>query len=164
MNNLWAAWRRDFILGPKEKGCVFCQRAKKRDDRENLILFRGKRVFVIMNKYPYNGGHLLVMPNAHKSDLSKLTKFESCDLYELTRKSVAVIGQVMPADGFNIGMNLGKIAGAGIEEHLHMHVLPRFKGDTSFTAIFGNTKVQSISLGEIYDMLKPGFDRLKGKF
>jgi ATP adenylyltransferase len=163
MENLWAAWRRDFILGPKESGCVFCKRAKARNDHENLVLFRGKRVFVIMNKYPYNGGHLLIVPYSHKSDITRLTPAESDSLFEITRKSVDIIRKAMPADGFNIGMNLGAVAGAGIEEHLHIHVVPRFKGDTSFITIFGQVKVQSISLEEIYDLLKPGFDRLKGK-
>jgi ATP adenylyltransferase len=163
MKNLWAAWRRDFILGPKEKGCVFCSRIKERSDRDNLVLYRGRKTLVIMNKYPYNGGHLLVMPYAHKSDIARLTKLESDELFEISRKAVAIIRKAMPADGFNLGMNLGRIAGAGIEEHLHMHIVPRFRGDTSFTAIFGDVKIQSISLGEIYDLLKPGFDRLKGK-
>jgi ATP adenylyltransferase len=150
-------------LGPKEKGCVFCQRAGQKADRENLILFRGKKTFVIMNKYPYNGGHLLIMPYSHKGDLNKLTKLAAAEMFELTRKSVAILKAAMPADGFNIGMNLGRIAGAGIEEHVHMHVVPRFRGDTSYTAILGEVKVQSISLGEIYDMLKPRFDRLRGR-
>jgi len=163
MKNLWAAWRRDFILGPKEKGCVFCGRIRSRSDRENMILYRGRKNLVIMNIYPYNGGHLLAMPYAHKCDINRLTTLESHELFDLSRKSIEILKRVMPADGFNLGMNLGAIAGAGIEEHLHMHIVPRFKGDTSFTAIFGGVKVQSISLCEIYDMLKPHFNRLKGK-
>lgn len=135
-----------------------------RSDRDNLILFRGRRAFVIMNKYPYNGGHLLIVPRAHKSDVSRLTRAESCDLFALAGESVKILRESMPADGFNLGMNLGTIAGAGIEDHLHIHVVPRFKGDTSFMVIFGDVKVQSIALHDIYDMLKPGFDRLKGKF
>jgi len=161
MKNLWAAWRRDFILGKKEAGCVFCKRYRGKNDRDNLILFRGRRNFVIMNKYPYNGGHLLIVPKSHKSSLPSLTPQESCEMFELARKSVKILQDVMPADGFNVGMNLGKIAGAGIEEHLHIHVIPRFAGDTSFLAITGDTKVQSISMMEIYDLLKPKFDRLK---
>ncbi len=163
MKNLWAAWRRDFILGSKEDGCVFCKRSKMRSDRENLILFRGRKNFVIMNRYPYNGGHLLIVPYAHKSDPGKLTPLEANEMFDLSLKSVAIIKKAMPADGFNVGMNMGRIAGAGIEEHLHIHVVPRFKGDTSFTAVIGNIKIQSISLTDIYDMLKPGFDRLKRK-
>jgi ATP adenylyltransferase len=163
MENLWAAWRRDFILGPKEDGCVFCKRAKSKNDRENLLLYRGKKVFVIMNKYPYNGGHLLIVPYSHKSDITRLTPVESESLFDMTRKSVGIINNAMPADGFNIGMNLGATAGAGIADHLHIHVVPRFKGDTNFISVVNEVKVQSISLVEIYDLLKPGFDRLKGK-
>ncbi len=163
MENLWAAWRRDFILGPKEEGCVFCNRIKMESDRKNLILYRGRECIVIMNLYPYNGGHLMVIPNAHKCDIEKLTPSEAEEMFDLTRKSVAIIKKAMPADGFNIGINLGAIAGAGIKEHLHIHVVPRFMGDTSFMAVFGEVKVQSISLTEIYDMLKPGFDSLKSQ-
>jgi len=164
MENLWATWRREFILGSREKGCVFCNRIKQRSDRENLILFRGKRVIVIMNRYPYNGGHVMVVPRAHKSSLSQLTAAESCDLFNLSRKTVEILQKALPTDGFNLGINLGDIAGAGVKDHLHIHVVPRFKGDTSFMPVFANVKVQSISLLEIYDMLKPGFGRLKGKF
>ncbi len=160
MENLWATWRRDFILGPKEDACVFCRRIAEKSDRENLILYRGKLTFIIMNKYPYNGGHLLIVPYSHVKDLDQLPLDESCDLFDTSVKAVGVLKQAMPADGFNLGMNLGAIAGAGIEEHLHMHVVPRFRGDTSFLAVFSNTKVQSISMEEIYDLLKPGFDRL----
>ena len=163
MENLWAAWRRDFILGPKEKECVFCRRIRENSDRENLILYRGAENIVILNRYPYNGGHLMIVPNAHRGDLAELTTTEANEIFDLTRKSVAIIKEAMPADGFNIGMNLGAIAGAGIAEHIHIHVVPRFKGDTSYTAVIGNIKIQSISLGEIYEMLRPGYDRLKGK-
>lgn len=163
MENLWAAWRRDFILGPKEKGCVFCKRSKMKSDRENLILFRGKKSFVIMNKYPYNGGHLMIVPYAHKGDMARLTTLESNEMFDLVRKSVAILKKAMPADGFNVGMNLGAAAGAGIAEHLHIHVVPRFLGDTNFMVAFGDTKVQSMSLADIYDLLRPLFDTLKGR-
>jgi ATP adenylyltransferase len=163
MENLWAAWRREFIMGPKENGCVFCRRVKEKSDRQNLILHRGKKAFVIMNKYPYNGGHLLIVPYAHQKDLEKLTSREADELFDLSIKSVAILKKAIPVEGINLGMNLGAVAGAGVEEHLHVHVVPRFKGDTSFLPIFSNTKVQSISLGEIYDLLKPGFDRLKSQ-
>jgi ATP adenylyltransferase len=163
MENLWAAWRRDFILGPKEDGCVFCRRAGENSDRENLILFRGETAFVIMNKYPYNGGHLLIVPFSHKRDLESLSSREANELFDLSIKSVAILKAAMPADGFNLGMNLGAIAGAGIEEHLHIHVVPRFRGDTSFLPILADVKIQSISMSEIFDLLNPGFERLKVK-
>ena len=164
MDNLWAAWRRDFILGPKEKGCVFCKRIKRRSDRENLILYRGQRVFVIMNKYPYNAGHLMVVPKKHKAHLDELTETEANELFRLSRKSATILRETMPTDGFNIGMNLGAVAGAGIKDHLHIHVVPRFLGDTNFISATGRAKVQSVSLTDIFDMLKPKFDRLRAKW
>jgi ATP adenylyltransferase len=163
MDNLWAVWRRDFILGPKERGCIFCKRIRMKADRVNLILYRGKKCFVIMNRYPYNGGHLMVVPYAHKKDLGILTAAEASELFDLSRKSVEVLSRAMSVDGFNLGLNLGAVAGAGIENHLHVHVVPRFKGDTNFLPILGGVKVQSFSLEEIYDLLKPGFERLKGR-
>ncbi len=164
MENLWAAWRRDFILGPKENGCVFCKRLKQHTDRDNLILFRARKTFVIMNRYPYNGGHLLIAPKAHKADIQKLTPSESAEMFELSRIAIGMLKKIMPADGFNLGMNLGEIAGAGIADHLHVHVVPRFNGDTNFMPVVGDTKVQSLSLYDIYDMLKPKFDSIRGKF
>lgn len=161
MENLWASWRRDFVLGPREKGCVFCKRIKSRADRDNLILFRGRHSIVIMNKYPYNAGHLMVVPKKHKADLTRLTTVESNELFDLTRQSVRLLGKSMPADGYNVGMNIGSEAGAGIRDHIHIHVVPRFKGDTNFTAVLSDTKVQSIGITDIYDILKPRFDRLK---
>ncbi len=161
MEILWAAWRREFILGPKEKGCVFCKRIKKRSDRTNLILYRGRKCIVFMNKYPYNVGHLLVVPRAHKRDVHKLTGTEWIEMNEVVRKSLKIIKKNMPTDGFNIGMNLEAAAGAGIKEHIHIHIVPRFLGDANFMSVAGNARVQSFSMMEIYDLLKPGFDRLK---
>ncbi len=161
MDNLWAAWRRDFILGPKKKGCVFCTRIRQRADRRNLIVYRGKRNIIIMNKYPYNAGHLMVVPKAHKGKLGNLTSSESNEMFELTRRSVEVLEKAMPADGFNIGLNIGSDAGAGINDHVHVHIVPRFKGDTNFMTVVGEVKVQSFSMVDIYDMIKPGFDQLR---
>jgi ATP adenylyltransferase len=162
MDNLWAAWRRDFILGPREKGCVFCNRIKKKSDRANLILYRAEKSIVFMNKYPYNVGHLLVLPGAHKGDIQKLTESEWIEMNDLTRKSLKILKDVMPTKGFNIGMNLGAVAGAGIKEHIHIHIVPRFLGDANFMCTVGNSRVQSFSLEEVYDMLRPGFDHLRG--
>jgi len=161
MDNLWAAWRRDFILGPKEKGCVFCNRIRKRSDRASLILYRAKESVVFMNKYPYNVGHLLVLPKAHKGDIHKLRVSEWNEMNELTRECLKILKDNMPTRGFNIGMNLGAVAGAGIKEHIHIHIVPRFLGDANFMCTIGNSRVQSLSMIDIYDMLKPGFDRLR---
>jgi ATP adenylyltransferase len=116
-----------------------------------------------MNKYPYNAGHLMVVPIRHKGELVALTASESNEFFELTRKSVTVLKKAMPVDGFNIGLNLGADAGAGIRDHIHIHIVPRFKGDTNFISVLSDVKLQSISLLEIYDMLRPGFDKLKGR-
>jgi len=105
----------------------------------------------------------MVVPYAHKKDLGKLTGAEASELFDLSRKSVGILGRAMSVDGFNLGLNLGAVAGAGIENHLHVHVVPRFKGDTNFLPILSGVKVQSFSLEEIYDLLKPGFERLKGR-
>ncbi len=161
MENLWAAWRRDFILGPKEKGCVFCNRIRKRSDRANLILYRAEKSVVFMNKYPYNVGHLLVLPRAHKGDIHRLTSLEWTEMNDLTRESLKILREAMPTRGFNIGMNLGAVAGAGIREHIHIHIVPRFMGDANFMCTVGSSRVQSFSMMEIYDRLKPGFDRLR---
>jgi len=162
MDNLWAAWRRDFILGPREKGCVFCNRIKKKADRANLILYRAEKSVIFMNKYPYNVGHLLILPRAHKGDIQKLTDQEWAEMNDLTRKSLQILKDIMPTKGFNIGMNLGAVAGAGIKEHIHIHIVPRFLGDANFMCTVGNSRVQSFSMEDIYDMLKPGFDGLRG--
>ncbi len=150
-------------MGPKEKGCVFCNRIRGKADRNNLILYRGKYNIVIMNKYPYNAGHLMVVPKKHKADLPGLTRSESIEFFDLTAKSVEITGKAMSAEGFNVGMNLGAVAGAGVKDHIHIHVVPRFTGDTNYMPIVADSKVQSITIIEIYDLLKKEFDRLKGR-
>ncbi len=149
-------------MGKKEKGCIFCKRRSDNDDRKNLILFRGKTAFVILNKYPYNSGHLMVVPNRHKRDLEALTTRELTELMQLTQKCVQVLKKTFSPDGFNIGFNLGKAAGAGIDDHLHVHIVPRFTGDTNFLPVLGQTKLQSIGLEEVLDFLTPGFSAKVG--
>jgi len=134
---------------------------KKKTDRANLILYRAEKSVVFMNKYPYNVGHLLILPIAHKGDIQKLTEKEWVEMNDLTRKSLRILKNIMPTKGFNIGMNLGAVAGAGIKEHIHIHIVPRFLGDANFMCTVGNSRVQSISMEDIYDMLKPGFDGLR---
>lgn len=134
---------------------------KKKTDRANLILYRAEKSVVFMNKYPYNVGHLLILPIAHKGDIQKLTNKEWVEMNDLTRKSLRILKNIMPTRGFNIGMNLGAVAGAGIKEHIHIHIVPRFLGDANFMCTVGNSRVQSFSMEDIYDMLKPGFDGLR---
>jgi ATP adenylyltransferase len=160
MKMLWAPWRATYILGSKEKDCIFCSRLKQKKDRQNLILLRGKRAFIIMNRYPYNSGHLMVAPNFHKARLEELTKLEYVEMFQLLTLSTKLLQSAMPADGLNIGINLGEAAGSSIKDHLHIHIVPRFTGDTNFMPVTGLTKVQSFALVEIYDSLKKHLKKL----
>lgn len=161
MEKLWAPWRKEFILGKKEKGCIFCKRHKGKKDKENLILFRGKLSFVIMNKYPYNTGHLMVAPYRHVGKLEKMKQEELLDLGSLTQKCVAVLKKTMKPQGFNLGMNLEKVSGAGVADHLHVHIVPRWTGDTNFMPVLGNTKLISLALKDTYEQLKEEFQKLR---
>lgn len=156
MKYLWAPWRMDYILGSKEKGCFFCIKPSEKKDKENLILFKGKYAFIMMNRYPYNNGHLMIVPKRHYIDLEKLKDREVKELFDLLRSSVEVLRETLSPQGFNIGMNLGKVAGAG-EEHLHFHVVPRWTGDTNFMPILSETKVIPEYLLNIYEKLKIAF-------
>jgi len=157
MEKLWAPWRKEFILGKKEKGCIFCNKLKEKKDKKNLILFRGKLSFVVMNKYPYNSGHIMVAPYRHLGRLEKLTQEELLDLAQLTQKCVTILKKTMKPHGFNLGMNLEKISGAGVADHLHVHIVPRWTGDTNFMPVVGATKLISVALKETYDQLKDKF-------
>jgi ATP adenylyltransferase len=154
---LWAPWRMEYILGPKEQGCIFCDKPKQTQDRENLILHRGAQAFVIMNKYPYNNGHLLIVPYRHEADLGRLTNAESLEMMELLQKSAAALKGTCAPQGFNIGMNVGAVAGAGIDSHLHFHIVPRWNADTNFMPIIGHTKVVSEGLWETWAHLRERF-------
>ena len=158
MNKLWAPWRMDYIRTPKEDGCIFCKKHQSTKDRENLLLFRGKESFVLMNLYPYSNGHLMVSPYKHTFDTNDISEIGNQEIMSLANKSMNIIKKIMGADGFNIGANLGKAAGAGIEEHLHFHIVPRWIGDTNFMPVVGNTKVIVEGLQETWDSMKPQFD------
>ena len=158
MNKLWAPWRMDYIRTPREDGCVFCKKHQSTKDRENLLLFRGEESFVLMNLYPYSNGHLMISPYKHTSNTNDISEIGNQEIMSLTNKSMEIIKNIMGADGFNIGANLGKAAGAGIEEHLHFHIVPRWIGDTNFMPVVGNTKVIVEGLQEAWDSMKPQFD------
>jgi len=140
--------------------CVFCEAAKTGDDRERLVLYRSRHSFVIMNRYPYNNGHLLVMPQGHIDRLDLLDAAAFADLHQLVKQSLGVLEKILEPEALNLGMNLGKSAGAGIAGHLHYHLVPRWDGDTNFMPVIGETKVISQHILETYDCLKPGFDAL----
>ncbi len=157
---LWAPWRAEFVLAEKEKGCIFCNRLKMKDSIENLIVYRGKTCAVILNKFPYNSGHSMVIPHRHIAHLEELTEEEAAEFFDLTIKTVAVIKEALKPHSLNIGMNLGESSGAGIPEHLHMHIVPRWNGDTNFMPVLGKTKVVSVPLEPVYEALKKGFAAL----
>ena len=160
MNKLWAPWRIDYIRTPKEKGCIFCNKSHDKDDRENLVLYRGNESFVLMNLYPYSNGHLMISPYQHTSDTNDISSRGNEEIMWLGDRSMNILKDAMNAEGFNFGANLGKAGGAGIEEHLHYHIVPRWSGDTNFMPVVGNTKVLVEGLRESWDNLKPHFDSL----
>ncbi len=157
MKNIWAPWRKEFILSKKDENCFFCEAIQDNQDRKNLVLYRGEECFCILNKYPYNNGHLLVAPNLHKDDLSKLSNSEMLEIMTLTRDMKDMLSKKMNPDGFNLGFNLGKVAGAGVEGHIHLHIVPRWKGDTNFMPVVSDTKVIPQSLDDLYLELKNSF-------
>ena len=160
MKNLWAPWRMSYILRVDQtEGCIFCTKPKEQRDEEYLILHRGETCFVMMNLFPYNNGHLMVAPYRHTADLEGLSDKERLELMGLAGQWTEILSVVLKAQGFNIGMNLGRIAGAGIDQHLHLHVVPRWDGDTNFMPIIGDTKVISEALAETYVKLKEEFSR-----
>ena len=160
MEKMWAPWRLQYIkIAEKinEEGCIFCDfpAEELENDRKNLILHRGKTGFIIMNKYPYNNAHLMVVPYQHTDSMETLNSEERLELMDLLQRAVdALHGSCCP-HGFNIGMNLGRVAGAGIDEHLHYHIVPRWNGDTNFMPTIGGTKVISAGLLETWDSLYP---------
>ena len=154
MDIIWAPWRINFILGEKEKGCFLCRKLNEDRDRENYILERTDHCLVIMNLFPYNNGHLMVAPFRHVGKLEELTEEESCEIMRLLRRWIKILKKAYNPDGFNAGINLGKAAGAGLEDHLHFHLVPRWNGDTNFMPAIGATKVMPESLDRGYDHLK----------
>ena len=157
MKTLWAPWRMEYILSEKEDECIFCYGLSKNND---LTLLKGDDTMVMMNKFPYINGHLLVAPVRHISGLDELSKSEMAELLATVDRSVQILKQVMKPDGFNVGLNLGKVAGAGVEEHLHFHVVPRWFGDTNALTVFADIRVIPEHIKVTYDNLKPYFNNL----
>jgi len=156
MKQLWAPWRSTYInVKPgHKKQCFLCEVLKSTNDRKNLLVKRGKKCFVMMNLFPYNAGHLLISPKAHKANLEDLTPEEMRELLDLALKMKGVLTKVLKPEGFNMGFNIGAVAGAGLVGHLHLHLVPRWGGDTNFMPVLSGTKVISQSLSQLYMQLQ----------
>ena len=157
METLHAPWRIQYIRAPKPKyddGSLFTRLAQSNDDEGNFVIARDRTCFAVLNTYPYNGGHLMVVPYKQTADLNDLTDEELADLMKLTRRCQNALTQVMRPDGFNVGLNLGQVAGAGIVEHLHIHVVPRWNGDTNFMPVIAGTSVLPEALADIAGKLR----------
>ncbi|MCF8104599.1 MAG: HIT domain-containing protein [Desulfohalobiaceae bacterium] len=160
MDRLRAPWRIEYILGPKPDQCIFCLPQTTEEDRERYILFRGRFNFVILNAFPYSNGHLMVSPFRHVSCLTELKAHEHRETMDLLQKSTLIVKQAFQPEGVNIGLNIGDAAGAGIEAHLHFHLVPRWNGDHSFMAVFSETMVLPEHLRSVYDRLKPFYEKM----
>ena len=156
MEPLHAPWRIEYILAPKQQldQSLFTRIAQSVDDETNLVIVRDRTCYAVLNRYPYNGGHLMIVPYKQTPDLNGLTDEELADLWRLTRRCVNALTQLIKPDGFNLGINLGKAAGAGITDHLHIHVVPRWQGDTNFMPVIAKTSVVPQALNELADQLR----------
>jgi len=151
MKRLWAAWRMKYVTNAdNETGCVFCNALAKPDDGQNLVVRRAEHAFVILNKYPYTSGHLMVAPFAHQASLELLESAERAEMMELVSQCIVVLRKIYNPHGFNVGINIGAAAGAGVPGHVHIHIVPRWNGDTSFMSTVGEVRVLPESLEETY--------------
>lgn len=162
MDYLWTPWRYSYIKEADRKpGCPFCEKLDKNDDARALIVYRGLQCFVCLNAYPYNNGHVMVLPYAHVDELQKLPADAASEMISLCQKMEAVLRALYHPDGINLGMNLGKAAGAGVAGHIHMHVLPRWAGDTNFMTVVGETRVLPETLETTYQRMKEAFQQTR---
>jgi len=162
MERLWSPWRSQYVTSAGgDDGCFLCDGLAGGDDAATGILYRGTHSFVILNAFPYNSGHLMVAPTRHVGETSELRSDEAHELMDVTLSSVKVVREAMSPHGFNVGMNLGRIAGAGVPGHLHVHVVPRWGGDTNFMPVVGETKVLPELLADTDKKLRPGFASLR---
>ena len=157
MNKLWAPWRKKFLTHPQPKGCIFCVKPKSRQDRKNLILERGKTVFSILNLYPYNNGHAMIAPYRHLSSPDLMTIQEWSELFSYLKRIKTAIDKLLKPQGYNMGMNVGRVAGAGFDKHVHFHLVPRWNGDTNFMPVVAKEKVISESLDTLREKLVKHF-------
>ena len=163
MERLWRPWRIEYVRNIesiRDEGCIFCSKPAGHDDRDSLILHRGDTAYIIMNLYPYNTGHVMATPYRHIGDLEELSEAEMKELMDLTALAVKAIKREMQPQGFNLGMNLGKAAGAGFDEHIHMHIVPRWQGDTNFMPVVGESKVMPETIADTYERLLQSIESL----
>jgi ATP adenylyltransferase len=154
MDNLWAPWRIRYILDERESGCFFCRKPQENADAKNHVLIRERTCFALLNTYPYNPGHLMIAPYKHTGELDDLGEQELAELMALTRRCKQILAAALRPDGFNIGLNLGKTAGAGVLDHVHVHVVPRWNGDTNYMPVLADTRVVPQALDEVYETLR----------
>jgi len=154
MDYLWSPWRYRYVAGVKDDRCIFCAAAEARDDSQGLIVLRSRKNFVILNRYPYTSGHLMVVPYVHRATLAASEPETLAEMMALAQRSEQALEELYHPDGYNLGMNIGRAAGAGIEGHLHLHVLPRWIGDTNFMTTVGETRVQPEELATTYQRLR----------
>ncbi len=160
MRYLTAPWRAAYVRKALNmKTCIFCDALRSGDDRSAAVLYRGRRNFILLNRYPYTPGHLMIAPRRHLADLTKARPDEGAELFELLRLALRVLGAAYKPHGFNTGMNLGRSAGAGVAGHYHLHVIPRWTGDSNFMPLVGGTRVFIEDLDQTYERLRPLFDR-----
>ncbi|MFO7698745.1 MAG: HIT domain-containing protein [Anaerolineae bacterium] len=158
MKQLWSPWRINYIRGDRPPDCVFCSAPREQASPENLVLFRGQHSYVMMNRYPYTNGHLMIIPYAHIAMLTDVPADTQIEMLQEINMSIEILREVMNPQGYNVGLNLGASAGAGIRDHIHFHVVPRWVGDTNFMAVVGETNVIVEGLIECFSQLKPAFD------
>jgi ATP adenylyltransferase len=158
MKHLWSPWRLEYLTAQETEGCIFCHAAESNGDRENLVLLRGERAFLILNRYPYNNGHLMSVPYDHVPSLEDLNPPTLTEMMLLVNRGLAALRACMRPDGFNIGVNLGLVAGAGIEDHVHIHAVPRWAGDTNYMPVVGDMRVVPQTWLQTYDQLKAALE------
>ena len=161
MDPLWAPWRMRYIMAPKSDDCIFCTKPAAGDDSANLIVWRGDSAYVMLNAYPYNNGHLLISPYAHIADLEDLPAQTLLEIMQLSQDAIRVLKQDFNPQGVNLGLNLGAAAGAGVKDHLHLHVVPRWLGDTNFMPVVADVRVIPQSLDHAYAIIRKGFVSLR---
>ncbi|MCX7706647.1 MAG: HIT domain-containing protein [Anaerolineae bacterium] len=163
MKHLFTPWRMEYILKAKQPGCVFCAMLEEKDDAASLIVRRGERSFLVLNKYPYNNGHFMVVPYRHVDTLEELEPEELAEMMSLTTLGMRALRHTLRPEGFNFGANVGEVAGAGVKDHVHMHVVPRWSGDTNYMSVLSETRVIPQSLADTYKQLKEALDALIGQ-